>query len=130
MDVAGLTDSCPSTLALERLEAIRVRTHVAGCAACRARLERMDTEAAQYRRSAPAAGARARLRRVERTQRVRSWGIGVAGVAVAAAIPLIVSRVPSPTPRRATPLHARSAPLYLEPRGGDAPVRLRQVSLR
>src|SRR5579863_3786234 len=97
MDVAGLTDSCPSTLALERLEAgllrgadaIRVRTHVAGCAACRTRLERMEAEAAEYRRSAPAASARARLRRVERAQRVRWWAIGASGVAVAAAIPLI-----------------------------------------
>src|SRR5579863_652511 len=130
---------CLSALALERLDAgalkglqlSRARAHLSSCPRCYRRSMEMDQEAAAFRRHPRASSARAAFGAAERRQRMR-WS-AMAAVAVAAGVAVVpASRLlRARPPAGATPLHARAVPpTYLEPRGGDAPVRLRQVSIR
>ncbi|HEX4622497.1 MAG TPA: hypothetical protein VH208_13115, partial [Myxococcaceae bacterium] len=142
MDASAETSrsTCLSALALERLDAnllqgrelIRARTHLASCASCRQRFDRMQADASTFRRSDRALSARRGFARAERRQRMRWTGLALAGVALAVAAPVALKGA-QPGRHAASPqqLHARTvSPLYLEPRGGGAPVRLRHLSIQ
>ncbi|MBI5547900.1 MAG: VWA domain-containing protein, partial [Deltaproteobacteria bacterium] len=133
---------CPSTLALERLlagEGGEIEAHVRGCTGCQARLSAMEAQGAQYRRTLHAVRARSSFARVDRRWRTRTMLAALLPVAAAAAVVAVVlpqagslvpeggrlatgSRLSARTPSRAA---------ILPPRGGaEAPVRLREISLR
>lgn len=136
----------PSPLALERLslgelpgaEEAGVRAHVEGCAACRQRLQAMDTDGARFSRSTHSAPARERFARADRTWR-RNAMLAVLAPAVAVAALVLAqpwqSKPPAPAPvvaMKEPPLvpPQRAGREVLELRPGASSPRLRPVSLR
>ncbi|MGC4116983.1 MAG: VIT domain-containing protein [Myxococcales bacterium] len=134
--------SHPSDLALERLlagEPSVCEEHVKGCAACRERVSAMEAQGAQFRRSLHAARARTAFASADHRWRVRLMQTALVPTAVALAVvaalllqpkapvgPIALSAANPQKVAGRTP----SGRTVLEPRGGEAPVRLREVSLR
>ncbi|HEY3448381.1 MAG TPA: VIT domain-containing protein [Myxococcales bacterium] len=134
--------SHPSNLALERLlagESHDCEEHVKGCETCRERVSALEAQGAQFRRTLHAARARNAFASADHRWRVRLMQTALvpAAVALAAVAALLTQpRVPvAPLAAGATaapPKGAGRTPgrSLLEPRGGEGPVRLREVSLR
>ncbi len=136
---------CPTVLALERLLSgelqsepeAALKSHVRGCARCSERLQSMERSAAEFSRSPRSAPAKAAFHRADRAWRRNAMlavTLPLAAAALAAVAPTLVSQAPPPVvatqePAQWAKVHARTAPTFLEPRGGEGPARLRQVSL-
>ncbi|MHB8875944.1 MAG: VIT domain-containing protein, partial [Myxococcaceae bacterium] len=135
---------CPSPFAFERFcsgeldraGASAFRTHLSGCPRCAALLAQMESQAAHFSRSRLSLPARAAFARADRRWKRTAMLVAFVPALAAAlfAAPYLAKDAPPPTAAPvayAPAVQARTAPrVALEPRGGDAPPRLRQLSVR